>query len=81
MLENHPRNPLVVLIFTFFGASIRYLFFSAIGFIRGEKYPKRFDQYSEGFNQVLYNILLLFLLLIGGLIWIAYQDLKSKGLA
>jgi len=81
MLRNHPRNPIVILIFTFIGAGIRYLFFSIIDFIREEKPTKPFYRYSDGFNQILYNILLLFLLLIGGLIWIAYQDLKSKGLA
>ena len=79
MLRNHPKNPLLILIFTAIGASIRYILFKTFGIIRGEKINKNFYDYSNGFKQIAFNLLLTFFLIIGILIVIAYYDLKSKG--
>lgn len=79
MLRNHPRNPLLISILTAVGGGIRYFLFNIIKIIRGEKTPKSYRDYSDGFQQILYNVLLTFFLIIVSLIVIAYYDLKSKG--
>jgi hypothetical protein len=79
MLRNHPRNPLLILVFTAIGAGIRYCLFAFIFIIRGEKSRKNFYDYSNGFKQITYNLLFVFFLIIGLLTLIAYYDIKSKG--
>lgn len=78
MLDNHPRNPLLIFLFTLFGAGIRYAFFYLVA-ILSSKYPKPFSNYSNGFKQIVYNILLTFLLVVVILIWILIKELKPNG--
>ena len=63
MLENYPRNPLLIFVFTAIGMFIRYLFFSLILVLAGNK-TKNMLHYSDGFRQVVYNLLLTLLIII-----------------
>jgi hypothetical protein len=75
----HPeqqRSPLLIFIFTVIGSSMRYGFFYLLYQIKGEK-PKGFYAFSDGFKQIVYNLLIMVLLVIGGLILIAYYAINS----
>ena len=63
MLENYPRHPFLIVLFTFVGMVIRFVFFFLLSFVRGIK-PNDFWSYSYGFKQVVYNLLLTFFLLL-----------------
>ena len=68
-LDDWPRNPLLILVFTIIGMTIRYCFFFCILPIFGKK-PKKFIKYSEGLRQITYNLLLTMLIVMVGFIWI-----------
>ncbi len=76
MLENHQRNPFLILVFTFVGMFIRYVFFSLISFVLGNKI-KNIWSFSEGFKQIVYNILLTFLIFIIFIFYVIY-DIVNK---
>ncbi len=77
MLENHPRNPLLILVFAAIGMLIRYLFFSLILVLTGNK-PKKILDYSEGFYQIVYNILLTLVFIIILIFYLIYKNLLQK---
>ena len=56
--ENDKNSPVVIVV-TFFGMLTRYLVVNFIYILIGKK-PKKFLDYSRNFNQILYNILILF---------------------
>ncbi len=62
MTENY-RNPFLVYIFTMIGARIRFGFFYVLSVIRGNK-TRSFPSFTEGFNQIVYNIVLTFLVMM-----------------
>jgi len=79
----HPEsqtNPLLLFVFTVIGSSVRYLFFYILYQIKGEK-PKGFYAFSNGFKQIVYNLLLMVLLFLGGLIGFAYYALQVSKVA
>lgn len=76
MLENHPRNPLLILVFAAIGMLIRYLFFSLILVLTGNK-PKKILDYSEGFYQIVYNILLTLVFIIILIFYLIYKNLHQ----
>ena len=70
MLENYPRNPFLIVLFTFVGMIIRFVFFNIILIVKGIK-PTSLWSFSDGFKQVVYNLLLtLFLMLTATLFFI-----------
>jgi len=73
MLENYPRNPFLILLFTFVGMVIRFMFFFLLSFVRGVK-SNDFWSYSHGFKQVVYNLLLTFFLLLTITLFFIYKS-------
>lgn len=76
MLRNHGRNPLLIFIFTIIGSYIRYIFFYLIAKLKGEK-PKNFYTFSDGFKQIVYNLLFILFLILAGVFLLAYVSLKD----
>lgn len=73
MLENHPRNSLLILVFTAIGMLIRYCFFSVF-YILIDRKIKNILAYSQGFNQIVYNILLTLLIIIVFVFYLVYDS-------
>lgn len=67
-LENWPRNPLLIVVFTIVGVTIRYCFFFCVLSILGKR-PKKFEKYSDGILQITYNLLLTLMIVLGIFIW------------
>ena len=78
MYSDQQRNPFLIFVFTIIGSTIRYIFFYIIYQIKGEK-PKGFYDFSNGSNQVIYNLLLILLLIFGSVFLFAYYSLKDHG--
>jgi membrane protein insertase Oxa1/YidC/SpoIIIJ len=76
MLRNHGRNPLLIFVFTIIGSSIRYIFFYVLDKIKGEK-PKSFYAFSDGFKQIVYNLLFILILIFAGVFLLAYVSLRG----
>ena len=74
MLENHPRNPFLILVFTALGMFMRYSFFSVVSIFTRNK-PKKMQYYSEGFHQVVYNILLTLVIIIACVLYMVHDAL------
>ena len=71
-MENHYRNPLLILIFTFLGMLIRYSYFYIWYSVIGRPI-KKIDYYSNGFKEVIYNILLTLFAIMGFILWMVYD--------
>jgi hypothetical protein len=76
MLDYHHRNPLLILVFTFTGMLIRYLFFVFVLTLVGRKTKKLLD-YSKGINQVIYNVLLTFFVFTALIFFMIYRNLNK----
>jgi len=74
MLENYPRNPFLILLFTFIGMVIRFMFINLILFVRGIK-SRDFWSFSNGFKQVVYNLLLTFFLILAVTLFFIYKSI------
>lgn len=61
MFEYNDRNPFLILVFTFIGMVVRFAVFYLISSINGIN-PKKLLYFSEGFKQIVYNLLLTFLI-------------------
>ena len=72
MLEYHHRNPFLIIIFTFLGMLVRFMLFYPFSYLIG-KTPKNLWSFSEGFKQIVYNILLTFLIFTGFLFYMIYD--------
>ena len=75
-LDNYPRNPFLILVFTAIGMLIRYSFYSTYNILRGIK-TKKILKYSEGFNQIVYNILLTLVIILALILHIVYFSLNT----
>jgi hypothetical protein len=71
LFQNDKNSPLVIII-TFFGMLVRYVFINLIRLASGRK-PKQFYDFANGFRQILYNILILFLIFFLMLIYMLYE--------
>jgi xanthosine utilization system XapX-like protein len=56
--KNEKNSPFVIIV-TFFGMLLRYLILNVIRILMGKK-PKNILAYSQGFKQILYNIMIIF---------------------
>lgn len=73
MLENYPRNPFLIVLFTFIGMIIRFVFFSLISLVRGME-SRDFLSFSNGFKQVVYNLLLTFFVILVFTLFFIYKS-------
>lgn len=69
---NYPRNPLLILVFCFIGISIRFCLINSIRIIIAKK-PKHFFSFSDGFNQVVINLLLTLFSIVFFVIYAIYK--------
>lgn len=63
-MENDYRNIFLIYLLTIIGASIRYVFFNLIFLLLGKK-RKPIAHFTTGFNQIVSNLLLTFMIFIG----------------
>ncbi len=68
----YKRYPIVIFLFTFLGASIHFMVFYLLDYLKGEK-PKPLSHFSKGFHQVLYDLLItLFCFLVAFILFVAF---------
>jgi hypothetical protein len=73
--ENDKNSPVVIIV-TFFGMLTRFLVVNLIYILIGKK-PKKLLDYSKGFKQILYNILVIFAFFFGILFYQLYKASQS----
>jgi len=77
-MQNHPRrNPLVILIFSCIGMAIRYVLFYLLSVVKGTT-PKKIQHFSEGFKQVVFNLLLTVFIFIILIVLFIYYSFKTN---
>lgn len=74
-LDNYPRNPLLILVFTAMGMLIRYCFYSVINILM-KRETKKLLEYSDGISQVIYNLLLTFIIVIALFFYLVFDNFK-----
>lgn len=73
--KNEKNSPVVIIV-TFFGMLTRYLIVNVVYILIGKK-PKKLLDYSKGFQQILFNILVIFALFFGILFVNLYFESKA----
>jgi hypothetical protein len=71
------RNPLLIYVFCAIGMVIRFAFFYCISLILGKK-PRALNYFSEGFKQILYNLILLLFLMFASILVFVYSLLTPR---
>lgn len=73
LYEENVRNPLVIHLFCGLGMCLRFLFFKPIYLITGKK-QKSFKSYANGFQPIVYNLLLSLFIIMAVVFTIIIQS-------
>lgn len=76
-MQNQYRNPILIIIFSVIGMTIRYLLFYFYTKIRGRK-PRGFYSFSKDSNQIIYNIILTLIIMFSLFLIIIYNKLHHN---
>ena len=77
MLDNYPRNPLLIFLFTCVGMVCRYGFFFLISILKG-KQARQLLYFAEGFKQIIFNLLVTFFLIEAFVSLLIYLQFPSS---
>ena len=75
-MQNHPRNPILIIVFSTIRMTIRYGLFYCFSIIKGTT-PKKIRSFSEGFKQIVYNLILTLVILFGLFFFIIFYQLNN----